>query len=126
MFGRRQLPRRTAAQRLALEIHEAVDRVVRDHPFVLDAWAKHRLREPLVEAFGSSWEVWPTADLLDLDPEVLLHVSAFFEELERTRTWARCTEAMPATLDVRYDLARRRLGELAAQAIARLGGLPPA
>jgi hypothetical protein len=126
VFGRRQLPRRTAAQRLALEIHDAVERVVRDHPFVLDAWSKHRLREPLVEAFASAWETWPTADLLDLEPETLLGVTAFFEELERSRTWARCTDAMPATLDARYELAKRRLGELADRAIERLGGLPPA
>lgn len=118
-------PRHTPAQRLALEIHAVADRVVRDRPFLLEAWSAWRERQPLLEALATTWPAWPVEDLLALDAKQLLHVTVFFEEVARVTTWARTTDAMPATLETRWDLAVERLTPLAEAAVTSLGGLPP-
>lgn len=125
MYWLRRAPAHTPAQRLALEIHAVVDRMDRDRPFVMEAWNAWRERQPLLDALASSWEGWPTDALLDLDEHALIAVDAFFDELARATTWARTTDAMPATLEARYEAAQLRLGQLADAALHALGGLPP-
>lgn len=124
MHWLRRAPKRTPAQRLALELHTIVDRLDRDRAFAVEAWNAWRLREPLLDALATPWPAWSTDELLDLDDDQLLLVDTFFDELGRALTWARTTEAMPATLEARYEAARQRLGSLAQAAIDALGGLP--
>ncbi len=126
MYWLRRAPAHTTAQKLALEIHEVVDRIDRDRFFAMEAWNAWRDRRPLLDALASGWLTWPTRALLELDEAQLVAVDGFFDELTRAATWAGATDAMPATLEARYEVLQERLTQLGQTAIHALGGRPAA
>jgi hypothetical protein len=121
-FGRTPRPR-TVAQRLAGGIDRVLRALVHDRGFAIATFSAWRSKEPLLEALASSWTDEPVDTLLALTPEQLLAVEAFYREHARFAIWAATTDAMPATLEARYDTALALLLPLGHAAIEALGGV---
>lgn len=114
-----------AASRVASEVFASLTRVHTDRELALTYFSQYRSKAELRDATKSSWRTLPAGDLLELTPEQLVLAEAYFDTLARFHLWLGVTEAMPATLEARYDLAERTLEAQAAVAIHALGGLPP-
>lgn len=123
LFPRLQKPR-TVAQRLALDIHRGLEALEHDRSFALGTFAAWRSKEPLLEALATTWHELPAAELLALTPRQLTTTDAYFREHGRFALWVRSTEAMPATLETRYDAALALLIPLGRAAVDTLGGVP--
>lgn len=116
---------RTLAQRVAADVHETLVRFDQDRELALLYFNQYRSKAELLDASRNTWRTRTVAELLELTPEQLQIVTAYFETLDRFRLWVTATEAMPATLEARYDLALGRLKALGARALDALGGVPP-
>lgn len=116
---------RTLAQRVAVEVRDTLDRFDRDHDLALLYFNQYRSKTELLDAAKNDWRSHTVAELLELTPEQLQITTAYFDTLDRFRLWVSATEAMPATVEARYDMALDRVRTLAEVALEALGGLPP-
>lgn len=115
----------TLAQRVAAEVRDTLDRFDRDHDLALLYFNQYRSKTELLDAAQNTWRARTVSDLLELTPEQLQIATAYFDTLDRFRLWVSATEAMPATVEARYDMALDRLKALAERALRALGGVPP-
>lgn len=83
----------------------------RDH--ALYYWSALRSKEAVLECLDATWWGLSAGALVDLPPGLLREANAFFDEVRRFRVWVYGTEAMPATLEARYDEVLARLRDLA-------------
>ncbi len=116
---------RTVAQRVAVEVRDTLARFDGDHDLALVYFNQYRSKAELLDAAKNSWRTLNVTELLELTPEQLQIATAYFDTLDRFRLWVTATEAMPATMEARYDLALDRVKTLAVVALEALGGIPP-
>lgn len=109
---------------LALEIQRMVEHLAQREAFIVQVWSRYRSREPLLDTIFSRWSTVGSDDLVGLDPDALVAVQAFYDEVDALRMYARFTEDMPTTLQERLEGWRKRLTPLAATAVEALGGAP--
>jgi hypothetical protein len=110
---------------VAVEVRDTLARFDGDHDLALIYFNQYRSKTELLDAAKNSWRTLTVTELLELTPEQLQIATAYFDTLDRFRLWVTATEAMPATMEARYDMALGRLKTLSVVALEALGGLPP-
>ncbi len=118
-------PPRTVAQRVAADVDETLARFTLHRDLALLYFNQYRSKTELLDAARNSWRTLGVTELLELTPMQFQLATSYFETLDRFKLWVTATEAMPATLEVRYDLALERLQTIGARALEALGGVPP-
>ena len=116
---------RTVAQRVAIEVRDTLARFDGDHDLALLYFNQYRSKAELLDAARNLWRTLTVSELLELTPEQLQLATAYFDTLDRFRLCVTATEAMPATMEARYDMALGRLKALSGRALDALGGVPP-
>ena len=109
---------------LALEVSRIVEDLEARRELLLDVWSRHRDRGPFVDTLHSRWKTLSMPDLATLDTEMVVHVEAFYRELEDLSLYFRFTQDMPTTLEDSFDEGLLRLQAYGALAIEALGGVP--
>lgn len=106
---------------LALEVRRIVSglELRRDHLATL--WSRHRAREPYLETVASRWGSLGFDHLVELEPESIVALEAFYETLGDVRLYCRYTEDMPATMADAMDEFSEQLRLLGEAALASLG-----
>jgi len=109
---------------LALEVSRIVEDLEARRELLLEVWSRHRDRGPFVDTLHSRWRTLTMPDLATLDTEMVLHVEAFYRELDDLSLYFRFTQDMPTTLADAFDEGLLRLQAYGAMAIDALGGVP--
>lgn len=109
---------------LALEVSRIVEDLEARRELLLEVWSRHRDRGPFVDTLHSRWRTLTMPDLATLDTEMLVHVEAFYRELDDLSLYFRFTQDMPTTLADAFDEGLMRLQAYGAMAIDALGGVP--
>ena len=109
-------------QEIASEINRIIEDLKYRRPFLRDTWSRHRDRGPFLDTVVSRWRDLPAADLLHLDPNLVLRADAFFGTLLDFEMYIRFTEDMPEALLTRFDRSLDRLKELGEGLVDDLGG----
>jgi hypothetical protein len=120
-----QPARRTISQRLAEEVDDLRSNLRADKDYVILFWNLYRNKDRLLEGLEHTYRTVTMSELLQLDASQISTVEAFYEAIDHFSLWVRQTEAMPASLERRYDRFLERLEPLHAAAMASLGGRPP-
>lgn len=119
-----QPPPHTLAQRLATRIDRLVSDLEQDLDYVLLYWNLYRDKQPLLDILRHEFHKASFQELATLEPDQLAAVDHLFDEVDQFRLWATYTEAMPATLERRYQRATERIRAAADLAMPVLGGVP--
>ena len=126
MFGQAHDPlvARDVRSDVVHDITSVMDRFAHDRFWAVTYWDAYRDKSAMLDICDSRWTQWSADELLTLAGDELRAVYAFYDTLARFRLWVRHTEAMPATLEVRYDAAHEALAPMAHKALQMLGPVP--